>query len=89
MAPANSPQRDSLSVAGQILEAWSSGWNVGGLIVLLLIVFSNYRRRNTLHKLILLEVGSNNVVHPGEHLAHVYITSWFLLWGMEHSYSHL
>lgn len=56
MAPANSPQRDSLSAEGQILEAWSSGWNVGGLIVLLLIVFSNYRRRNILHKLILLEL---------------------------------
>lgn len=50
------PLRSNLTVDGQILEAWGEGWNVGALVILLLIVFCNYRRRNTLHKLILLEV---------------------------------
>ncbi|KAF3011467.1 hypothetical protein E8E14_005030 [Neopestalotiopsis sp. 37M] len=56
MAPANQTQRDGLSIDGQILEAWGEGWNVGAIIILLLIVFSNYKRRNSLHKLILLEL---------------------------------
>ena len=39
-----------------ILEAWAQGYNVGSLIVLILIVFCNYRSGIWLHKLILLEV---------------------------------
>ncbi|KAI1855498.1 hypothetical protein JX266_000363 [Neoarthrinium moseri] len=50
------PLRANLSEEGLILEAWGEGWNVGALIILILIVFCNYRRGNTLHKLILLEL---------------------------------
>lgn len=50
------PTRSHLGENGQILEAWAEGWNVGALTILVLIVFCNYRRRNTLHKLILVEV---------------------------------
>lgn len=50
------PLRDNLPKDGQILEAWGEGWNVGALVILLLIVFCNYKRRTILHKLILLEV---------------------------------
>lgn len=39
-----------------IVEAWAQGFNVGGLILLVLLVLCNYRRHVLLHKLILLEV---------------------------------
>lgn len=39
-----------------IVEGWAQGFNVGALVFILLIVLCNYRRHNTLHKLILLEV---------------------------------
>ncbi|PVH93580.1 hypothetical protein DM02DRAFT_481551, partial [Periconia macrospinosa] len=38
------------------LEAWAQGFNVGSLIILILIVFCNYRSGIILHKLILLEL---------------------------------
>jgi hypothetical protein len=49
------PTRASLSVEGGFLEAWAQGYNVGSLIILILIVFCNYRSGMWLHKLILLE----------------------------------
>lgn len=50
------PSRSGLTVDGGYLEAWAQGYNVGSLIILLLIVFCNYRSGIWLHKLILLEV---------------------------------
>jgi hypothetical protein len=38
------------------LEAWAQGYNVGSLVILILIVFCNYRSGMWLHKLILFEV---------------------------------
>lgn len=48
--------KSELSAAASVVEAWGQGFNVGALILLILIVLCNYRRRVTLHKLILLEV---------------------------------
>ncbi|KAF2812609.1 uncharacterized protein BDZ99DRAFT_367374, partial [Mytilinidion resinicola] len=45
-----------LTLDGSILEAWAEGYNVGSLIILILIVFCNYRAKVMLHKLILLEL---------------------------------
>jgi hypothetical protein len=50
------PTRSSLTLEGGFLESWAQGFNVGALVILILIVFCNYRRRILLHKLILLEV---------------------------------
>ncbi|KAL5115862.1 hypothetical protein ACEQ8H_006264 [Pleosporales sp. CAS-2024a] len=50
------PTRDSLTTEGGFLEAWAQGYMVGSLIILILIVFCNYRPRIWLHKLILLEL---------------------------------
>lgn len=50
------PTRDSLSTEGGFLEAWAQGYNVGSLVILILIVFCNYRSGIWLHKLILLEL---------------------------------
>lgn len=50
------PTRSGLTEEGGFLEAWAQGYNVGALIVLILIVFCNYRSGIWLHKLILLEL---------------------------------
>ncbi|KAF2853167.1 hypothetical protein T440DRAFT_320050 [Plenodomus tracheiphilus IPT5] len=50
------PTRGSLTPEGGFLEAWAQGYNVGSLIILILIVFCNYRSGIWLHKLILLEL---------------------------------
>ncbi|KAF2626260.1 hypothetical protein BU25DRAFT_344148 [Macroventuria anomochaeta] len=50
------PTRSSLSTEGGFLEAWAQGYNVGSLVILILIVFCNYRSGIWLHKLILLEL---------------------------------
>ncbi len=50
------PTRSSLTTEGGYLEAWAQGYNVGSLVILILIVFCNYRSGIWLHKLILLEV---------------------------------
>jgi len=52
----NEPTRDSMTREGGFLEAWAQGYNVGSLVILILIVFCNYRSGIWLHKLILLEV---------------------------------
>ncbi|KAH7135950.1 hypothetical protein B0J11DRAFT_576505 [Dendryphion nanum] len=50
------PTRSGLTAEGGFLEAWAQGYNVGSLIMLILIVFCNYRSGIWLHKLILLEL---------------------------------
>ncbi|KAF2003587.1 hypothetical protein P154DRAFT_78708 [Amniculicola lignicola CBS 123094] len=50
------PTRSGLDEEGGFLEAWAQGYNVGSLIILILIVFCNYRAGILLHKLILLEL---------------------------------
>ncbi|KAF2020656.1 hypothetical protein BU24DRAFT_416334 [Aaosphaeria arxii CBS 175.79] len=50
------PTRSSLTTEGGFLEAWAQGYNVGSLVILILIVFCNYRSGIWLHKLILLEL---------------------------------
>lgn len=50
------PTKSSLTLEGKILEAWGEGFNVGALIILLLIVICNYSKGKILHKLIVLEV---------------------------------
>jgi len=50
------PTRGSLSLDGDILEAWAEGFYVGALIILILIVFCNIKSGVWLHKLILLEL---------------------------------
>jgi hypothetical protein len=52
----SAPTRASLSTEGGFLEAWAQGYNVGSLVILILIVVCNYRSGIWLHKLILLEV---------------------------------
>jgi hypothetical protein len=54
--PAETPTKASLTLADVTLEAWGQGFNVGSLVVLVLLVLCNYRRHVLLHKLILLEV---------------------------------
>ena len=54
--PAETPTKASLTVNDVTLESWGQGFNVGSLVVLVLLVLCNYRRHVLLHKLILLEV---------------------------------
>jgi hypothetical protein len=56
------PSRASLTIEGGFLEAWAQGYNVGSLVILILIVFCNYRSGIWLHKLILLEVSATNLL---------------------------
>ncbi|KLO84785.1 uncharacterized protein LW93_5067 [Fusarium fujikuroi] len=49
------PNPDVTTRAQQVLEAWSQGFNVGAVIILLLLVLCNYRKNTLLHKLILGE----------------------------------
>ncbi|KAF5263114.1 hypothetical protein FOXYS1_6140, partial [Fusarium oxysporum] len=50
------PNPDVTTRAQQVLEAWSQGFNVGAVIILLLLVLCNYRKNTLLHKLILGEL---------------------------------
>ncbi|KAI9806556.1 MAG: hypothetical protein M1833_003743 [Piccolia ochrophora] len=56
LSPRAAPTKASLPLDGNILEAWAEGFNVGALVILILIVVSNIRRGVILHKLILLEL---------------------------------
>ena len=84
------PTRDSLTKEGGFLEAWAQGYNVGSLIILILIVFCNYRSGILLHKLILLEVRRIST-HNQPHLPSLCIdaneSSSFLPYGTEPSSS--
>lgn len=53
---ASNGTKASLDQSDQILEAWGEGFNLGALIILILLLFCNYRVGVLLHKLILLEV---------------------------------
>ncbi|KAI9675369.1 MAG: hypothetical protein M1817_001273 [Caeruleum heppii] len=55
-ARVNTHGRHSANLDENILEAWSQGFMVGGLIVLIMITVANMRRHVLLHKLILLEL---------------------------------
>ncbi|KAF2706985.1 hypothetical protein K504DRAFT_47949 [Pleomassaria siparia CBS 279.74] len=50
------PSKSAFTVEGGHLEAWAQGYNVGSLIILILIVACNYRSGIWLHKLILFEL---------------------------------
>ncbi|KAI1070033.1 hypothetical protein LB507_007926 [Fusarium sp. FIESC RH6] len=39
-----------------VVEAWSQGFNVGAIVILILLVLCNYRKKTLLHKLILGEL---------------------------------
>ncbi|CAF3580302.1 hypothetical protein SNK05_011769 [Fusarium graminearum] len=39
-----------------VVEAWSQGFNIGAVVILILLVLCNYRRKTLLHKLILGEL---------------------------------
>lgn len=56
------PTRESLTIEGGFLEAWAQGYNVGSLVILILIVICNYRSGIWLHKLILLEVSNFHLI---------------------------
>jgi hypothetical protein len=49
--------RDNITVRDLIVEAWSQGFMVAGLLVMAFITIANMRAGIFLHKLILLEVG--------------------------------
>lgn len=49
--------RGAMSLDSVILEGWSQGVLLGGLLVLILFTIANMRRSVWLHRLILLEVG--------------------------------
>lgn len=42
------------------LESWSQGFMMGALVIMIGMTLANMRRRNPLHKLILLEVSISN-----------------------------
>ena len=61
------PTKASMSVSADIVEAWAEGFQLGGLIILMLIVICNLRRHVLLHKLILLEVReAENMAHQSQ-----------------------
>lgn len=54
--PRVKPTKSDMTQLGLVVEAWGEGLNVGALVILMLIVVCNLRRRVLLHKLILIEV---------------------------------
>lgn len=54
--------RDHRSVEEVIVEAWSQGLMVGGLLVMAVMTIGAMRKSNLLHKLILFEVSVPLVV---------------------------
>jgi hypothetical protein len=52
----NESGREAMGLEYIILESWSQGVLVGGIVILVLITLANIRRGVLLHKLILLEV---------------------------------
>ncbi|MCJ1270008.1 hypothetical protein MMC22_009901 [Lobaria immixta] len=53
---ASNGTKAALDQSDLILEAWGEGFSLGALIILILLVFCNYRVHVLLHKLILLEL---------------------------------
>lgn len=64
---ANTPTKASLTIDDATLEAWASGYHVGSLVILVLLVLCNYRRHVLLHKLILLEVSGARFAQARKH----------------------
>ncbi|KAH7136984.1 hypothetical protein B0J13DRAFT_677744 [Dactylonectria estremocensis] len=57
MAPLNaSTESKPTDVAAITLESWSQGFMMGALVIMIGMTLANMRRRNLLHKLILLEL---------------------------------
>jgi hypothetical protein len=52
----NESGREAMGLEYTILESWSQGVLVGGIVILVLITLANIRRGVLLHKLIFLEV---------------------------------
>lgn len=50
--------RASVALENNLVEAWSQGFMVGAIIILIMITLANMRSGVLLHKLILLEVTS-------------------------------
>ncbi|CAI6091125.1 unnamed protein product [Clonostachys chloroleuca] len=50
------PVAANLTREQAIVEAWAQGFSVGSVVILILFVLCNYRRKILLHKLILLEL---------------------------------
>ena len=60
-SPLDHPEWDGswkhdLSIEGFIIESWSQGFMVGGLVIMAGLTIANMRRRLLLHKLILIEL---------------------------------
>lgn len=53
---ASNGTKASLDPSDRVLEAWGEGFNLGALVILILLLFCNYKVGVLLHKLILLEV---------------------------------
>lgn len=49
--------RDNISIPNLIVEAWSQGFLVAGILIMAFVTIANMRAGIFLHKLILLEVG--------------------------------
>ena len=47
---------NSQSRISVVVEAWTEGFNVGAIVILMLIVLCNFRKGVLLHKLIIIEV---------------------------------
>lgn len=60
---AGTPTKSSMTVNADIVEAWAEGFQLGALIILMLICICNLRRNVVLHKLILLEVSKGSRRH--------------------------
>lgn len=71
--PGKPVSKNNLDPDFVILEAWAQGFTVGSLVLLMLLVLCNYRRRAILHTLILLEVW--RVVHSYSNVA--FVTDFF------------
>lgn len=50
------PLKEDNKPEQNIVEGWAQGFNVGAVILLILLLLCNYRKGILLHKLILLEV---------------------------------
>ena len=53
--PESTPGRATMGLQGDIEEGWAEGYQVGAMVILLLIVLCNYKPGFLLHKLILIE----------------------------------
>lgn len=67
------------SPAKLTLEAWSQGFMIGALIIMIGITLANMRRGVLLHKLILIEVSifvATTLIYNHKHLTHFVSSFW-------------